>query len=355
MTAALRAPGPLRVLVVDDSAVIRGMLGKWLAEEADLELVGAAASAEEALRRLAGCAADLCVLDVELPGMSGLEALPRLLAARPGLKVIVASGHSAAGAGTSLKAMAQGAADFLAKPAARDPDGARQFRRDLFARLRALGARPAPGALPERPRGAAPLPRLRPRPDLIVIGASTGGPPALTQVLTRMAAWLDAPVAVVQHMPAAFTPILARNLAQETGLPVSEAVEGAALGPRQVLIAPGGRHLRVRRGPEGLCAALDDGPPENFCRPSVDPLFASAAEVCGDRLVAAVLTGMGADGREGARAVVRRGGLVVAQDAATSVVWGMPGAVVEAGLAEVVAPLGGIADVLGAAFRGARR
>jgi two-component system chemotaxis response regulator CheB len=342
--AQAAARPPVRVMVVDDSAVIRGMLGRWLEAEPDLALVGVAGSAEEALRRLETCAADVCVLDVEMPGMSGIEALPRLLAARPAMRVVMASALTTAGAAVSLRALDQGAADCLAKPSARDPEGAAAFRRELVSRLRALGpsAAAATQAAPPPRRPA----RLRPTPDLLAIGCSTGGPPALTRVLGAVAPWLRVPVAVVQHMPATFTPILARNLAAATGLDVREAEHEGPLAPRSVVIAPGGRHLRLERRRDRLVALLDDAPPVNFCRPSVDPLFESAADACGERLAAVVLTGMGADGRDGARAVARRGGLVVAQDQATSVVWGMPGAVVEAGLADVVAPLDRIADAL---------
>jgi two-component system chemotaxis response regulator CheB len=337
---------PVRVMVVDDSAVIRGMLGRWLEAEPDLALVGAAGSAEEALRRLETCAVDVCVLDVEMPGMSGIEALPRLLAARPAMRVVMASALTTAGAAVSLRALDQGAADCLAKPSARDPEGAAIFRRELFSRLRALGAASSAAAATQAAQPARRPARLRPTPDLLAIGCSTGGPPALTRVLCAVAPWLRVPVAVVQHMPATFTPILARNLAAATGLDVREAEHEAPLAPRTVVIAPGGRHLRLERRRDRLVALLDDAPPVNFCRPSVDPLFESAAEACGERLAAVVLTGMGADGRDGARAVARRGGLVVAQDQATSVVWGMPGAVVEAGLADVVAPLDRIGDAL---------
>ena len=346
---------PIRVLVVDDSTVVRTLVSSWIEAEAGFELAGVAADGAEAVRVLGGIDADVCILDLDMPVMGGMDAIPRLLRLRPELKILVASRLVERGQEAGLKAVAAGAADYLAKPAASRPGGADWFRRELLTRARALAqaaaapvprrATPAPdGRAPPRPRS---LQSLREPPELFAVAASTGGPPVLRELLLGLEAPLAQPVVIVQHMPAAFIELLAAQLTKGSNIPVAVARDGETLRPGGVWLAPGDHHLRVERREGRLVAALDQSPPENFCRPAADVLFRSAAKVCGARSVAVVLTGMGRDGWAGASAISSAGGVILAQDEGSSVVWGMPGAVVGSGLASLVGPV----DRLAAAVR----
>jgi len=339
-----------RVLVVDDSAVVRGLVARWIEADGRLELAGTCPDGEQGLRRAAELQPDLVVLDVEMPRMDGLTALPLILKAAPKARVVMASTLTRQGAEVTMKALSLGAADFAAKPGAGQLGGADAYRIDLLEKLTALCPRPAPPR-----RVTAPLrPDQRPavsRPSLIAIGASTGGPQALREVVAALPADADAPILITQHMPRLFTAMLAEHLSQ-LGLPAAEAVDGEALRPGRIYLAPGDFHMRVTPGPGGLHAALDQGPKVNFCRPAVDPLFVSLAEANIRNVLAVVLTGMGTDGREGARRLYEAGAHVIAQDRASSVVWGMPGAVVEAGLADMVLPLSEIGPEIARRLRG---
>lgn len=341
----------LRVLVVDDSSVIRKLVSDAVTASPDLELAGAAQNGQVALDRLAAAAPDLVTLDVEMPVLDGIATLKALRQRLPKLPVLMFSSHTERGALATLDALAAGASDFVAKPQAASPEEARAFvEREVLPRLLALGQRvaeprpAAPAAAPAPPAPPARAPRGERRIEAVVVGVSTGGPQALEQVLPRLPRNLAVPVLVVQHMPTLFTKLLAQRLASLGPLPVREASGGEPLGPGTVLVAPGGRHLLVARRDGQCVAALGDGPPENSCRPAADVLFRSAAEAYGPGVLAVVLTGMGRDGAAGAEAVRARGGLVLAQDRETSTVWGMPGAVVAAGLADQVLPLGEVAD-----------
>ena len=337
-------------MIVDDSAVARGLLRQWITEDPSLELAGTAADGAQALARIEACDPDLVVLDLEMPVMGGLEALPRILAARPGVKVVIASTLTQRGAAAALRALELGAADCIGKPGS-GPGGAEAYQADLLRKLRGLTARAAPA--PDR-FTLRPLPAVLKRPEVLVVGASTGGPQALAALLSGLGPRWDAPVLVVQHMPAAFTAVLAQTLGQACGRASVEATDGMALEPGRVHLAPGDFHMTVESQGGGARLRLDRGPPVNFCRPAVDPLFSSAAAVFGDRTAAVVLTGMGADGRDGARAVADAGGVVLAQDEASSVVWGMPGAVARAGLASVIASAPVLAEAVSRLGRGER-
>ncbi len=356
MSAALPAAAPLRVMICDDSAVARGLLSRMLAAEPDLRVVGQAADGRQALDAIAAMPASekprVVLLDLEMPVMDGMSALPHLLRALPGAAVIVASALSQRGAAATMAALRAGAADYVPKPsAAAGGIGDPRFREELVAKVRGWGrmgtrsARPAP-----RPVPAAPIRPAAGRPRVVAIGSSTGGPQALGALLACFRKPLSVPVVAVQHMPAGFTTMLAAHLDRLGPTRCAEAREGEVLAPGRLYLAPGDRHLLVREGSGGLAVTLSDGPAENFCRPAVDPTLRSLVASCGGRVAAAILTGMGQDGLAGCRALAAAGGMVLAQDEASSVVWGMPGVVARAGIAAAVLPVEEIAARLAAAL-----
>lgn len=360
MTASAGAPRPAgrptRVLVVDDSVVVRGLLSQWIESDPDLELVGSAADGAQAIRKLADLGADVCILDLEMPVMGGMEALPRLLRIAPTLKILIASRLTQRGAEITLRALDLGAADYVGKPESSRLGSADDFRRELLAKARALGgaasdiagkdAAQATGE-PPAPGPLRPLPAFPRQPEILAIAASTGGPQALRRFLERLGGDWPTPIVLVQHMPAQFTGLLAVHLGKTLALPVVAGKHGMPLEAGRVHLAPGDLHMRVARTGASACLRLDEGAPENFCRPAADVLFRSVAEAYGDRALGVVLTGMGRDGLAGSSALVRAGGVVMAQDQASSVIWGMPGAVTRGGLASVV----GSVDTLAAAAR----
>jgi two-component system chemotaxis response regulator CheB len=362
------APSPppsaaaIRVLVVDDSVVVRGLITRWLQEEPGIDIAGVAVNGKDAVTMAGSLKPDVIVLDVEMPQLDGIGAIPQILAVAPDAKILMASTLTKRNAEITIRALSLGAADYLPKPETTRLAAAADFKRDLVTRVRALGQRRRPGAAtPPRPGQPTPLatsttarpaaagaPRPGPRKpvEILLIGCSTGGPQALNRLVAAIGPRLRLPVVIVQHMPAMFTAILAEHLGRVSKAPVFEAKDGMPIRPGSVYLAPGDFHLRLQRRHGATVAALDQGAPENFCRPAVDPLFRSGAEIFGPSVLAAVLTGMGADGRKGAEAIVERGGAVIAQDEASSVVWGMPGAVVSAGLACAVKPIEQIGPTL---------
>jgi len=362
----------IRVMIVDDAVVVRGLCSRWVGEEPDLEVVAALRTGREAVNQVERAEPDVIVLDVDMPEMDGIAALPLLLEKRRDVVIIMASTLTRRNAEISLKALSLGAADYIPKPESnREVTGSPTFRRELIEKIRTLGLRakrlrlgrvaspplqPAAKPAPVTHSGLAlrPMPLTAPR--VLLIGCSTGGPQALNAIVTRIDSVIErAPVLVTQHMPPTFTAILAEHLARLAKRPVQEAQDGEEINAGQVYIAPGGRHMKVARRDNGHAViALDDGPLINFCKPSVDPLFESAAAVWGHKVMALVLTGMGTDGLNGAKAVVAAGGHVMAQDEATSVVWGMPGQVAQAGLASAVLPLDEIGPRLVRLFGGER-
>lgn len=356
-SSALRSPKatgrPIRVLVVDDSMVIRTLVSSWIGAEPGFELAGVARDGAEAVSVLGGVEADVCILDLEMPGMGGIEAIPRLLRLRPELKILVASRLVQRGPEAGLKAIEAGAADYIAKPSTNDVGGTDAFRREILARARSLAvANPPPRSGAAAPSPAPARPRLAqrsgpvPAPEVVVVAASTGGPPVLQELLKSLPGGLAQPILIVQHMPAAFIDLLAVQLSKASAIPVSVAREGEALTAGGVWLAPGDQHLRVEKREGRLYVRLDQSPPENFCRPAADVLFRSAAKACGAHVVAVVLTGMGRDGLAGASAISAAGGVILAQDEGSSVVWGMPGAVVGSGLVSVVGPVGRLATAV---------
>jgi two-component system, chemotaxis family, protein-glutamate methylesterase/glutaminase len=374
-------------MVVDDAVVVRGLIVRWVEAEPGLEVVAALRSGREAIAQMEHAKPDVIILDVDMPDMDGIAALPRLLAAKPDLVVIMASTLTRRNAEISLRALSLGAADYIPKPeTTREVTTSESFRRDLVDKIRALGSRRKrpPGSLTAEPATApaivrppvpaAELPcgtspdlapgdddaiKLRPFPPVLprvlLIGASTGGPQALNAVVSKLNRVIDeAPVLIVQHMPPTFTTIFAEHLSRASGRIAREGIDGEPVRAGQIYIAPGGRHMRVERHDGEAKIAINDGPMVNFCKPSVDPLFTSAADVWGGKCLAVVLTGMGCDGTNGAAALVTAGSAVIAQDEATSVVWGMPGSVTHAGLCSEVLPLERIAPMVIRLFSGSK-
>jgi len=381
---------PLKIMIVDDSAVVRGLISRWLEHEPDMVLAGLAIDGAKGVEKVREIQPDVLILDIEMPNMGGLEALPKLLAAKPGLKVLMASTLTTRGANVTLRALELGAADYIPKPDSTRIGGADGFRTELLTKIRALCGRtrawpappssaqmhsaPAPqtpsayGHTPSAPPALRPAPKpvitpvTPPRPrstgpkriDCLVIGASTGGPPALRNFLMGLGPDWKLPVLIVQHMPATFTAILAEHLDKALPQKVQEAKDGMLIESRNIYIAPGDFHMTIRPDPIVKQIRLDQTPQINWCRPAVDPLFKSAAEVYGNHALGVVLTGMGHDGRDGAQALVNVNASVMVQDEATSVVWGMPGAIAEAGLAEIIKPIDGLSAACKAFARGER-
>ena len=327
---------PKRILIADDSALVRGFLVRLLEHDPRFEVAGIAHDGRAAVERVRVGQYDAVVLDVEMPRLNGLEALSEIREIAPSLPVLMFSQHTERGAKIAIEALSRGAADYVTKPSARLRDLSREnVTAELLAKLLAVTSR-APNVTPLRPR---PSPLSSTAPEVIVLAASTGGPRALDVVLRTIPRWLPVPVLIVQHMPALFTTHLANRLHESAPLPVSEARDGALIEPGRVYIAPGDRHLRVLRIGETRRLRVVEEPPVQGCRPSADVLFGSASDAWGPGVLAAVLTGMGRDGTEGARQIVERGGRVIAQDQATSTVWGMPGQVAKEGLAEELVAL----------------
>jgi two-component system chemotaxis response regulator CheB len=301
------------------------------------------------------------VLDIEMPVMDGMEALPLLLRADPKLRIIVASTLTTRGADIAMRALRLGAADYVPKPAT-SAIADDSFRRELLAKVTGLArlrrtpdvTTAAAGMGPEGPPIAL-RPAGRATPVLLAIGSSTGGPHALFTLIQALGRDIPIPVVLTQHMPPTFTRILAEHLTRLGGMPCAEAQDNAPLVPGAIALAPGDRHLLVEGGPHGLRSRLTQGPPENFCRPAVDPMLRSATDACHGRVLMVMLTGMGHDGLAGTTALIAAGGTAIAQDASTSVVWGMPGAIAQAGLCHLVLPLpaigGKVRDLLRSSTR----
>ncbi|HET7488086.1 MAG TPA: chemotaxis response regulator protein-glutamate methylesterase [Acidimicrobiales bacterium] len=346
---------PLRVLVVDDAVVMRRLVSQVLEEEPDM-VVSTAANGRIALSKLSQVNPDAVVMDVEMPELDGLGALKELRKTHPDLPVIMFSTLTERGASATLDAMALGASDYVTKPAnvGSVNESLERVRTELVPKIKALCGRRLGTAAAATPAvRPAPLPRPAPavaaarsRCDLVAIGSSTGGPNALHDLLSRLPGTLAAPVVITQHMPPVFTRLLAERLDNVCQLTVREAHEGAVLKPGDVWIAPGDHHLVVRQAEGRVELALNQDPPENSCRPAVDVMFRSVCAVYGRRAMAVVLTGMGYDGQRGCEHLREAGATIVAQDEASSVVWGMPGAVARAGLADEVLPLADVAAAI---------
>jgi two-component system, chemotaxis family, protein-glutamate methylesterase/glutaminase len=379
------ADRPIRVMVVDDAVVARSLVTRWVDAEPDMEIAAALRTGREAVDQLEKANPDVVVLDVEMPELDGISALPLLLQKKRDLVVIMASSVTRRGAEVSLRALSLGAADYIPKPATtREAASSAAFRHELIEKIRSLGRRrraslrpfkTGPAVADEAPRSRplpapsprdglpfkadAPAIRLRPfslaMPRVVLIGSSTGGPQALTVVIEKLPAAIDrAPVLITQHMPPTFTTVLAEHLSRVGGRGAHEAEHGEPVLAGGIYVAPGGRHMRVVRDGNGIKIALGDDAPVNFCKPAVDPLFSSAAQVWGASTLALVLTGMGSDGTAGAADIAAAGGSVIAQDEASSVVWGMPRSVAQAGLCSAVLTLQEIAPRVLRLFSGVR-
>jgi two-component system, chemotaxis family, protein-glutamate methylesterase/glutaminase len=348
-----------KVLVVDDAMLIRRMVTDVLAADPSIEVVGEAANGRIALQKIAQLSPDLVTLDIEMPEMDGIQTLKEIRKTYPRLSVIMFSALTERGAADTLEALHHGASDYVTKPASAAGKATAQQRilEDLVPKIKSLCrlGTPVQGGQVKRD-ASAPAAAARPfalramgtpiSADIVAIGVSTGGPAALAEVLSHLPADFPAPILLVQHMPQMFTRFLAERLNGQTPLSVIEAVDGQPLKSGVVYVAPGDFHLTVKKRSGMVVTVLDQAPPQNSHRPSADVLFKSVAETYGARGLALVLTGMGQDGVQGAEEVTRAGGRVLVQDEATSVVWEMPGLVVNAGFADAVLPLGQIAGEL---------
>ena len=364
-------------MVVDDSVVIRGLISRWIASEPDMVVAASLRTGLDAVNQLERVNPDVAVLDIEMPELDGISALPQLLAKKRNLIIIMASTLTRRNAEISFKALSLGASDYIPKPeSTREASAAETFHHDLIQKIRNLGAKvrrtaPATSFAPALDRAREPLTRPMPSPvaqpqlmrrafsthapRVLLIGSSTGGPQALMALVTELGPVIDRfPVLITQHMPPTFTTILAEHLARSSHRPAHEAVDGEIVKAGRIYLAPGGRHMRVVRHGAEAAIALDDGPPVNFCKPAVDPLFTSAIDVWQSGVLAVVLTGMGSDGMRGGKEIVAAGGSVIAQDEASSVVWGMPGAAANAGICAAILPLNQIAPKLVRVFAGDR-
>ncbi len=370
---------PIKVMIVDDSVFIRGLLSNWLSESGEFQVVATHANGRRAADDVQRAQPDLVILDLEMPQMDGLTALPLILERKAGTAVLVASALTRRGAEVSLRALTLGAADYIPKPdAARGVAAADEFRNELLAKARSLGARARRRGMPRLPIGPsasspsasaavapaatpAPAPTLTPGTDavpatprrmrpfsmmpvgILAIGSSTGGPQALTRLFADIGPFIgNIPVVLVQHMPATFTPILAEHIARASGRSCAEGRDGEAIRPGQIYVAPGGLHMKLVKENGQVLVRLSEDPPVNFCRPAVDPLFETVAALYGTAALGVVLTGMGSDGAKGAVRIADSGGSVLAQDEESSVVWGMPGATFAAGACAAVLP---VADI----------
>ena len=357
-------PNSIRVLIVDDSAVIRGLITKSLEQEPDIVVAGTAMNGERALSWMESNPVDAVILDVEMPVMDGLTALQKIQIDFPDVQVIMASGLTSKGAETTVKALSLGAVGCVAKPQTGSAaESIRVLSHELVMMIKAVcSKKTASTSLSQnkvRNHTNNQIQQSRPdssgnrlfsknikffkQPEVLVIGTSTGGPKALAELLPQIPVDLPIPILIVQHMPSGFTEILASHIQKDSGRKTVEAKHNEPLESHMTYVAPGGSHLLIGEKDGQKVTLISQDPPEHFCRPSVNPLFRSAAAHFGNSTLAVMLTGMGEDGIEGTHEIASAGGTIFAQDEATSVVWGMPAAVVAAGLADKVLPLSQIA------------
>jgi len=335
----------IRVMIVDDSLVARTMLARMLNEDEGFVIAGEAGSAKAALDKLGRVEVDIILLDLEMPGQNGLAALPSLIEAGKGARVLVLSASCAEGADVCVSALRLGAADTLLKPQAGHLAG--RFAAELRERLRRVSVADVTTRAVRQPRQAPATVSTARSVACIGIGASTGGVHALGAFFAALPPSCRAPILITQHLPEPFMVPFVAQLAEMAGRPTRLAMTGMPLVPGEMILAPGDAHLTVVRVRDRVHVKLDRRPAPSGCSPSVDPMFASLAEIHGDKAVGVVLSGMGRDGLIGAHAIAEAGGAVLAQDAATSVVWGMPGVVAKAKIAEAVLPPAELARCIG--------
>lgn len=335
----------IKVVVVDDSAVVRKFVSETLAQDPDLEVVGLASNGRNALQQIDLLKPDVITLDIKMPEMDGLEALWHIRSKDKELPVIMFSSYTQEGATATMQALELGANDFLAKPSAQDTSDStkEQVKSELIQRVKALGM-----TRRKKTRAKFTVPATEVRqgthpPSVIGIAISTGGPNALVEMVGGLAPSLQTPILITQHMPPYFTKLLAERLRMRGPLPAYEAEHGQVIEPGTIYIAPGDYHLEVARDAEQVILQLSQAPAENSCRPSADVMFRSLVSVFGSGVLGVVMTGMGNDGQRGCECIKQYGGVVLAQDEATSTVWGMPKAVVTTKLADDVIPLPDIA------------
>ena len=366
----------IRVLIVDDAVVIRRMLSSVIETDPNMEVAGIAANGKIALQKIPQCNPDLVTLDIEMPEMDGIATLREIRKTWPRLPVVMVSTLTARGAAGTIDALNAGATDYVTKPAnlGKIVEGLEAIEKELLPKIRgicahlighATGATPAPAAgshapaarigAPSAPRPAGPPPPRREPFACVAIGTSTGGPNALQTLFGQIAAAPPVPIFIVQHMPPLFTAMLAERLGKCGPVQFHEGADGMEPLPGHAYLAPGGKHMVVAREAGRVRIHLNENPPENSCRPAVDPMFRSLAEVYGAHVLALVMTGMGQDGLRGCEHVRERGGTVLTQDEPTSVVWGMPGYVTNAGLSSAVLPLAHIAPEIERRIRENRR
>jgi two-component system chemotaxis response regulator CheB len=333
---------PVRILVVDDSVVARRVISEILAAEDDFEVVGTAPNGNLALKKIAQLPPDIVTLDIDMPELDGMQTLAAIRTNHPQIRVLMVSNHTKRGAAITVEALFSGASDYVTKAAGTSsPTEARQYLREqLVPKVRALAPATTSAARAAQQQAARPIlkPSIRAI-EAVVIGSSTGGPNALTTILEALPGDFPVPVLIVQHLPENFTIFLAKRLDSACALSVREASGGEPVESGTVWIAPGSHHLETRSTDGGVELATHSGPLVNSCRPAADVLFHAVSECYGPAVLAVVLTGMGQDGLAGCHAISAAGGQVIVQDRSTSVVWGMPGQVAEAGLAEAVLPL----------------
>lgn len=343
---AAHSGSAIRVLIVDDSVVARAVLARMVGERPGFEVVGQADGAAAALRIVDTTAVDIILLDLEMPGVDGLAALPELIARSRGARVMIVSSACADGGATTIAALADGAADTMLKPGVAALSG--RFGDDLIERMRRIGQAPRVTAMPSPPQGRQETPAGAASRALecVGIGASTGGVHALTTFFAHLPASFAVPILITQHLPVPFMPYFADQLVEITGRPTRLAAAGMRPAAGEILLAPGDAHLTVARMAGIAHVRLERRRAPSGCLPSIDPMFASIGRTYGSAAIGIMLSGMGRDGAAGAETLVQEGGAVLAQDAATSVVWGMPGAVANAGLAHAVLPPDAIAKAV---------
>ena len=347
---------PIRILIVDDAVVVRKALTDGLSQDPDLEVVGSASNGRLALAKLGNLQVDIILLDIEMPEMSGLEAIPEIRKILPKVPIIMFSALSERGAEATLEALSLGATDYVTKPSNMNMGSTSQsITQELIPKIRALCRLPS-ASHPHSAAGSTStvkqpaVIRTRPAPfgsariSIVTIGVSTGGPDALGLLLPGIPAKFPLPIVVAQHMPPVFTAMLAKRLSERCALPVRECVSGDLLEPGCIWIAPGDYHMTVQKEDNHMVLRTNREPRENFCRPAVDVLFRSVAALYGANSLGVILTGMGQDGLKGCEALCAVGASIIIQDEASSIVWGMPGFVARAGLAEKILPLNQIAS-----------